>query len=138
RKFPGEFHLRLEFRASLKADSGVYVRGPQLQVRDFIRRNEHKHLKKFHNDGWNTLDIVVRNKVLTTTVNGKGLSAKDSLELSYKDGKPEQQRAVAVVEGLGGQVELDEQRPEKPVVGVNLSSCQEVTDEDLAALKPLP
>jgi len=87
RKFPNEFHLRLEFRAALKADSGVYVRGPQLQVRDFIRRKEHRHLKKFKDDDWNTLDIVVRNKVLTTTVNGKALSAKDRFELSYLDGK---------------------------------------------------
>jgi hypothetical protein len=87
RKFPKDFHLRLEFRASLRADSGVYVRGPQLQVRDFIRRNEHRHLKKFRNDDWNTLDIVVRNKVLLSTVNGKHLSPKDSLELTYKDGK---------------------------------------------------
>jgi uncharacterized protein YyaL (SSP411 family) len=87
RKFPRGFHLRLEFRASLKADSGVYVRGPQLQVRDFIRRNEHRHLKKFRNDDWNTLDIVVRNKVLTATVNGKHLSPQDNLALAYKDGK---------------------------------------------------
>src|SRR5262249_11283578 len=48
-----DFQLRLEFRASLKSDSGVYVRGPQLQVRDFIRRNEHMHLKNvFKNDDW--------------------------------------------------------------------------------------
>ena len=50
RTWPKAFHLKLEFRASLKSDSGVYVRGPQLQVRDFIRRNEHRHLKKFKND----------------------------------------------------------------------------------------
>src|SRR5438132_33388 len=31
-----DFVLKMEFRAALKADSGVYVRGPQLQVRDFI------------------------------------------------------------------------------------------------------
>src|SRR2546421_13123526 len=38
--FDHDFQLRLEFRASPKSDSGVYVRGPQLQVRDFIRRSE--------------------------------------------------------------------------------------------------
>jgi hypothetical protein len=81
------FHLKLEFRASLKADSGVYVRGPQLQVRDFIRRNEHKHLKKFQNDGWNTLDIIVRDNVLVSLVNDKSLTPADSFELSYKNGK---------------------------------------------------
>src|SRR5262249_13973552 len=56
-----EFHLKLEFRASLKSDSGVYIRGPQLQVRDFIRRIEQKQLKKFKNDDWNELDITVKN-----------------------------------------------------------------------------
>ena len=52
-------HLKLEFRAALKADSGVYIRGPQLQVRDFIRRGEQKQLKKFKNDDWNELEITV-------------------------------------------------------------------------------
>src|SRR5207302_636102 len=87
--FPKNFHLKLEFRAALKADSGVYLRGPQLQVRDYIRRNEHKHLKKFQNDGWNELAITVTNGVPTTTVNGKALTAKDTLEVAVKDGKPQ-------------------------------------------------
>jgi hypothetical protein len=86
KNFPKPFHLKLQFRASLKADSGVYVRGPQLQVRDFIRRGEHKHLKKFKNDGWNDLDVVVRNNVVT--VNGRPLTAKDTFELTVKRGKP--------------------------------------------------
>src|SRR4051794_41118747 len=34
-KFPGDFELRLEFRAAVNADSGVFVRGPQLQCRDY-------------------------------------------------------------------------------------------------------
>ncbi len=87
--FPKNFHLKLQFRAALKADSGVYLRGPQLQVRDFIRRNEHKHLKKFKNDGWNELDITVTNGVPTTVVNGRVLTPRDYLELTVKDGKPE-------------------------------------------------
>jgi hypothetical protein len=87
--FPKNFHLKMEFRAALKADSGVYIRGPQLQVRDYIRRNEHKHLKKFKNDGWNELDITVTNGVATTNVNGRVLTAKDELELTVRDGKPE-------------------------------------------------
>ncbi len=87
-KFPTNFHLKLEFRAALKADSGVYVRGPQLQVRDYIRRNEHKHLKKFKNDDWNELDITVTNGVVTTTVNGQTVTPKDFLELTVKGGKP--------------------------------------------------
>ncbi len=88
-KFPKNFRLKMEFRAALKADSGVYLRGPQLQVRDYIRRNEHKHLKKFKNDGWNELDITVTNNVPTTTVNGKVVTPKDNLEVTVRDGKPE-------------------------------------------------
>jgi hypothetical protein len=87
KKFPRNFHFKTEFRAGLKADSGVYVRGPQLQVRDFIRRNENKHLKKFKNDDWNTLEIVVKNNVLVSSVNGKALTDKDTFEMTYKDGK---------------------------------------------------
>jgi hypothetical protein len=92
--FNTEFNLKMEFRASLKADSGVYVRGPQLQVRDFIRRNEMKHLKKFKNDDWNELDITVKNGVVSTVVNGKALTEKDSLNLTVQNGKP-----VAVLNG---------------------------------------
>jgi hypothetical protein len=88
RNFPRSFHLRLEFRAGLKADSGVYLRGPQLQVRDFIRRNEHREFTRFKNDGWNELDITVRNGVVTATVNGKVLGDKDFLELTFNEGKP--------------------------------------------------
>ncbi len=82
------FTLKMEFRASDKADSGVYVRGPQLQVRDFVRRKEHKHLTKFKNDDWNELEITVKNGVVSTTVNGKPVTDKDKLELEVKDGKP--------------------------------------------------
>ena len=71
------------------ADSGVYVRGPQLQVRDFIRRKEMlKQLTKFKNDDWNELDITVKNGVVTTVVNGKALTEKDSLNLTVQNGKP--------------------------------------------------
>jgi hypothetical protein len=58
-------------------------------VRDFIRRNEHKHLKKFKNDDWNELDITVTNGVVTTTLNGKALTPKDDLQLIVKDGTPQ-------------------------------------------------
>jgi len=86
--FPNGFHLKLQFKASLKSDSGVYIRGPQLQVRDFIRRGEQSGLKAvFKNDGWNELDIVVRNAVVATLVNGKALTATDTFEMTYKAGE---------------------------------------------------
>ncbi len=88
KNFESEFNLKIQFRAAAKADSGVYVRGPQLQVRDFIRRNEMKQLKKFKNDDWNELDITVKNGVVSTIVNGKVLTDKDTLDVSVQNGKP--------------------------------------------------
>ncbi len=68
-----DFNLKLQFRAAEKADSGVYIRGPQLQVRDFIRRNEQKQLTKFKNDDWNELDITVKGTEATCLINGEKL-----------------------------------------------------------------
>lgn len=73
KEFDKDFHLKLEFRAGPKADSGVYIRGPQLQVRDFVRRNEQKHLTKFKNDDWNELDITVKGGMAVCLVNGEKL-----------------------------------------------------------------
>src|SRR5262249_50551943 len=86
--FNKNFHLKLEFRAARKADSGVYIRGPQLQVRDYPRAGPYNKVK-FKDDDWNELDITVTNDVVITTVNGKALEASDQLELTVKDGKPE-------------------------------------------------
>ena len=58
--FDKDFRLKLEFRASPKSDSGVYIRKRQIQVRDWIRRGEQKHLTKFKNDDWNELEITVK------------------------------------------------------------------------------
>jgi hypothetical protein len=78
--FGTDFHLKLEFRASLKSDSGVYLRGPQLQVRDFIRRGEQKKLADvFKNDDWNELDITVKGKMATCLLNGKELEIMKNL-----------------------------------------------------------
>lgn len=88
-EFNAGFDLKLEFRASLKSDSGVYVRGPQLQVRDFIRRGEQKQLESvFKNDDWNELQITVTAPAFAATVNGTLLAATDAVELVFKDGKP--------------------------------------------------
>src|SRR5262249_20515876 len=102
-RFPKPFHLRLEFRASLKSDSGVYLRGPQLQVRDFIRRKEHLHLKGFKNDDWNVLDAVVGNGWMATLVNNRILPPGASLELTVEGGK-----VTALVNGkpVRGNVEI--------------------------------
>jgi len=84
----GDFVLALEFRAGPKADSGVYVRGPQLQIRDFLRRKEQSHLKDvFKDDGWNELEVAVSGNQIVTAVNGKALKPTDTLELTVRQGE---------------------------------------------------
>jgi Domain of Unknown Function (DUF1080) len=92
-----DFHLKLEFRAGLKADSGVYIRGLQLQVRDFIRRGEQKQMKKFKNDDWNELDITVTGTEAVCEVNGEPLMkmkvpAEGAIGLQAESGKFEFRR----------------------------------------------
>jgi hypothetical protein len=60
KEFNKDFHLKLEFRAAPRADSGVYLRGPQLQVRDYPTVGPYKNLKHFKRGGWNLLDITVK------------------------------------------------------------------------------
>ncbi len=86
-EFNKPFHLKLEFRAAPKADSGLYIRGPQLQVRDYPTVGPYKKVK-FNSGDWNDLDVTVTGPVITTTVNGKAVTDKDVLEVTVKDGKP--------------------------------------------------
>src|SRR5262249_51188962 len=83
-----DFHLKLEFRAAPRADSGVYIRGPQLQVRDYPTVGPYKP-KGFKSGDWNELEITVKSGVVSTTVNGKTLTDQDTLEVTVKGGKPE-------------------------------------------------
>lgn len=85
RSFDTNFRLTLQFRAAPNADSGVYVRGTQLQVRDFVRRGEKKQLTSFRNDDWNDLEVVVTNDHLSAKVDGKPLG-DSSLDVIVKDG----------------------------------------------------
>ena len=50
-EFNKDFHLKLEFRAAPKADSGLYIRGPQLQVRDYPTVGPYKKVK-FNSGDW--------------------------------------------------------------------------------------
>src|SRR5437763_9080835 len=97
--FDKDFHLKVECRASLKSDSGVYLRGPRPQVRDFIRRGEQKKLADvFKNDDWNELEITVKGKTATCLLNGKeleimkNLPAKGGIGLQAETGKFEFRR----------------------------------------------
>ena len=70
-EFTGDFVLKLEFRATPNADSGVFIRGPQLQCRDFPLAGPYKNLKRFRQGDWNELVITVKDSVANCTCNGE-------------------------------------------------------------------
>lgn len=63
-QFPNDFELRVEFRAAVNADSGLFVRGPQLQVRDYPVAGPYQMLKKFKPQDWNEVVVVVKGQTL--------------------------------------------------------------------------
>ena len=74
-QFPKDFELRLEFRAAVNADSGLFVRGPQLQVRDYPVAGPYKELKKYKPQDWNEVVVVVKGTTAHCTCNGEVLEA---------------------------------------------------------------
>jgi len=74
-KFPKDFELRLEFRASVDADSGIFLRKPQLQCRDYLVAGPYKELKKYKPQDWNEIVVVVKDGVAHCTCNGEVLEA---------------------------------------------------------------
>jgi hypothetical protein len=79
REFPKDFHLKLEFRAAVNADSGIYLRKPQLQCRDYLVAGPYKTLKNYRPQEWNEIDVVVKDGVAHCTCNGEVL--EDALKL---------------------------------------------------------
>lgn len=73
REFPQNFVLRLQFRATPNADSGVYVRGPQLQCRDYLLAGPYTKLQHYRPLDWNDLEITVQDGVARATCNGEVL-----------------------------------------------------------------
>lgn len=74
-KFPKDFELRLEFRAAVNADSGIFVRGPQLQCRDYLVAGPYKTLKNYKPQEWNQIIVVVKDNIAHCTCNGEVLEA---------------------------------------------------------------
>jgi lysophospholipase L1-like esterase len=76
REFPRDFVLKLEFRATANADSGLYVRGPQLQVRDYLLAGPYKQLKSYRPQDWNEIVVTVQGGLARATCNGELLEAE--------------------------------------------------------------
>jgi hypothetical protein len=79
REFPKNFHLKLEFRAAVNADSGVFIRKPQLQCRDYLVAGPYKELKKYKPQDWNEIVVTVKDGVAHCTCNGEVL--QDALKV---------------------------------------------------------
>jgi lysophospholipase L1-like esterase len=73
KEFPNNFILRLEFRATPNADSGIYVRGPQLQCRDYVLAGPYKQLKHYRPQEWNEMEVTVKDGVAHCLCNGEVL-----------------------------------------------------------------
>jgi hypothetical protein len=75
KEFPKDFELRLEFRAAVNADSGIFLRKPQLQCRDYLVAGPYKTLTKYKPQDWNEIIVVVKDGVAHCTCNGEVLEA---------------------------------------------------------------
>ncbi len=73
REFPMDFILRLEFRATPNADSGIFIRGRQLQCRDYLLAGPYKNLKNYRPGGWNEIVVNVAEGVAHCFCNGEVL-----------------------------------------------------------------
>ena len=75
RDFPKDFVLRLEFRATPNADSGIFIRGRQLQCRDYPLAGPYKELRNYRAGDWNEVEVTVKGGVAHSLCNGEVLEA---------------------------------------------------------------
>ncbi len=75
KSFPKDFVMKLEFRATPNADSGVFIRSPQLQCRDYLLAGPYTNLTQYKAQDWNEMIVAVTNNVAYCTCNGEVLNA---------------------------------------------------------------
>ena len=75
KEYQSNFVLKLEFRATPNADSGIFIRRPQLQCRDYPLAGPYKGLKNYHAQDWNEMIVKVEGGVAHCTCNGEVLEA---------------------------------------------------------------
>lgn len=95
REFGKDFILKLEFRATPNADSGIFLRGEQLQCRDYLLAGPYHQLKNYRPQDWNEIVVTVKGSVARATCNGEVLEEAMAVPLSGPIG----------LEGDRGQVE---------------------------------
>jgi len=82
REFPMDFILKLEFRAGVNGDSGIFIREPQLQCRDYLIAGPYKQLKNYKPQDWNQIEVIATNGVAYCTCNGEVLESALKLPAS--------------------------------------------------------
>ena len=73
REFPENFTMKLEFRATPTADSGIFIRRPQLQCRDYALAGPYKTLTGYKPQDWNEITVKVRGGTARCLCNGEVL-----------------------------------------------------------------
>ncbi len=63
----------------VNADSGIFLRKPQLQCRDYLVAGPYKELTKYKPQDWNEIEVIVKGKVATCTCNGEELKFPNEL-----------------------------------------------------------
>lgn len=71
KEFGEDFVLKLEFRATPHADSGVFIRKPQLQCRDYLLAGPYYDLRQYRPQDWNELVVTVKGGIAHATCNGE-------------------------------------------------------------------
>lgn len=82
REFGEDFTLKLEFRATPNADSGIYIRAPQLQCRDYALAGPWKDLKHYSPQDWNEMVVTVKGNIAHCVCNGEVIF--DAMEIPEK------------------------------------------------------
>ena len=57
----------------MNADSGIFVRKPQLQCRDYLVAGPYKELRQYKAQDWNQIVVTVRDGIAHCTCNGEVL-----------------------------------------------------------------
>jgi len=69
KEYPDDFYFTIEFRAAKNADSGIFLRGIQLQCRDYLVAGPYKSLKNYKAQEWNQIEVVVKGNFARCTCN---------------------------------------------------------------------
>jgi lysophospholipase L1-like esterase len=74
-EFARDFVLKLQFRATPNADSGVFIREPQLQCRDYLIAGPYTQLQRYKAQDWNDMVVEVKGTEAYCTCNGEVLES---------------------------------------------------------------